>query len=69
MLLQEVVAEKGVGSWVWTADGNKYLDMTSGNAVYSMAWTIACTHYNPGINLTLFTPARHSRSACIYHNS
>eukprot|EP00877_Chromochloris_zofingiensis_P004955 jgi/Chrzof1/14460/Cz09g03230.t1 len=30
MKMNEVVAEKGVGSWVWTADGNKYLDMTSG---------------------------------------
>lgn len=27
---QDMVAKKGAGSWVWTSDGRKFLDMNSG---------------------------------------
>jgi len=31
----DVIAKKGLGSWVWTSDGKKLLDMTSGIGVVS----------------------------------
>ncbi len=32
-LLQDVIAKSGLGSWVTTSDGSRYLDMTSGETL------------------------------------
>lgn len=39
-VVQDLVAKRGEGSWVWTSDGKKLLDMTSG-AVRSTPWHCA----------------------------
>jgi 4-aminobutyrate aminotransferase-like enzyme len=31
--LQDIVVQKGLGSWIWDTKGNKYLDMTAGAVV------------------------------------
>lgn len=31
-VLQDIVVQKGLGSWIWDTQGNKYLDMTAGAA-------------------------------------
>lgn len=61
----ELIFERGQGSWVWTADGNKYLDFTSGIGVLSTG------HCHPAVvKATQEQCAKlvHGQVSVCYHN-